>query len=65
MIAQWRSHALTTALIVTVNALFVAVAVIAGGSPEAGLVVFASEIALYVLVYRRLVLFRWYGQPSG
>lgn len=64
MLAPWHSHALTTALIVTTNAIFVVAAVWAGDSKPAGLAVFMAEIALYVLVYRRLVLFRWVGSAS-
>jgi len=44
--------------------MFVVAAVWAGDSKPAGLAVFMAEIALYVLVYRRLVLFRWVGSAS-
>jgi UDP-N-acetylmuramyl pentapeptide phosphotransferase/UDP-N-acetylglucosamine-1-phosphate transferase len=60
-LAPWYSHGLTTALIVGANAVFVTAAVTLGDTPTSGLIVFACEIGAYVMVYRRLVRFRWVG----
>jgi UDP-N-acetylmuramyl pentapeptide phosphotransferase/UDP-N-acetylglucosamine-1-phosphate transferase len=55
----WYSHLLTTVLIVICVSVFVIWAVTTDRSPMTSFFVFLVQILAYVVVYRRLVFFRW------
>jgi UDP-N-acetylmuramyl pentapeptide phosphotransferase/UDP-N-acetylglucosamine-1-phosphate transferase len=56
---RWHGHLLATASIVSCVSVFVICAVTANRSPMASFLIFVVQILAYVVVYRRLVFFRW------
>ncbi len=58
-LAPWHAHAMTSLALVGVNIAFVLAAINLGGSPTAGAVVFAGELGVYLMLYRRMVRFCW------
>ncbi len=50
---------MTSLALVGVNIAFVLAAINLGGSPTAGAVVFAGELGVYLMLYRRMVRFCW------
>ncbi len=58
-LAPWHAHAMTSGVLVLANVVFVVAAAGFGVAPASGMLVFAAEIAVYVIFYRRLVRFRW------
>ena len=55
----WHGHMLTTASIVSCVSVFVIWAVTLNHSPMASFLIFLVQILVYVVVYRRLISFRW------
>jgi UDP-N-acetylmuramyl pentapeptide phosphotransferase/UDP-N-acetylglucosamine-1-phosphate transferase len=55
----WHGHMLATASIVSCVSVFVIWAVTVNHSPLASFLLFLVQILAYVVIYRRLVFFRW------